>query len=498
VQYLHDHGIVHRDLKPGNIFLDDGVVKIGDYGLSKFISCSRRSGQTGSVGTFHYMAPEIGQGKYGKEIDIYALGILLYEMLTGRVPFDGESSQEIIMKHLTAQPEMQDVEARFVPVIERALAKTPEERFGSVAEMMQPLGWSSQWPAGGPPAPTPVSVPALLDPQPLLPAPRREQRRPAADDRTAQSDWEWLGEPIRWLLLMALVILIMTRIQWLVPIAATVGTVYAFYLLFSVVLDLTFGTQDEGPPATTAITPAQHERALGRQQRYVALQAQQAREERVRQSVAQTPGLVRITQLVGSLLMSALVCAVLSLIMTVIGSDRDVDGWSDWLPMFAWLAISSTLGTWTVLVPSKLWEAREGDAALRRFLQLVLGMGLGAGIGLLGGLLMVDPTYVLHFEPLTAGRLPALLYSPDGLPRPLAYALYFGGLMLVLRWWQQADPLRPTRLGLAATLLVTLASVGLWLILPIPRSFMIATSMSIGIQLAAPWMSARERNQRIA
>ena len=59
---LHDHGIVHRDLKPGNIFEDDGVIKIGDYGLSKFISASRRSGQTESVGTFHYMAPEIGRG----------------------------------------------------------------------------------------------------------------------------------------------------------------------------------------------------------------------------------------------------------------------------------------------------------------------------------------------------------------------------------------------------------------------------------------------------
>ncbi len=74
VAYLHDHGIVHRDLKPANIFEDEGIVKIGDYGLSKFISCSRRGGQTESVGTFHYMAPEIGKGEYGKEIDIYALG----------------------------------------------------------------------------------------------------------------------------------------------------------------------------------------------------------------------------------------------------------------------------------------------------------------------------------------------------------------------------------------------------------------------------------------
>ena len=106
VAYLHDHGIVHRDLKPGNIFSDEGVVKIGDYGLAKFISCSRRSGQTESVGTVHYMAPEIANGRYGREIDTYALGIILFEMLTGRVPFEGESVGEVLMKHLTAEPDL--------------------------------------------------------------------------------------------------------------------------------------------------------------------------------------------------------------------------------------------------------------------------------------------------------------------------------------------------------------------------------------------------------
>jgi serine/threonine protein kinase len=127
---------VHRDLKPGNIFDDEGVVKIGDYGLSKLISASRRSGQTESVGTFHYMAPEIGRGVYGKGIDIYALGIILYEMLTGRVPFDGETSQEIIMKHLTDNPDTTAVPQPFRAVIQRALRKDPDKRFESVQQML--------------------------------------------------------------------------------------------------------------------------------------------------------------------------------------------------------------------------------------------------------------------------------------------------------------------------------------------------------------------------
>src|SRR5690606_12252453 len=100
-----------------------------------FISCSRRSGQTESVGTFHYMAPEIGRGVYGKEIDIYALGIMLHEMLTGQVPFDGESTQEIIMRHLTADPDLTRVPAPYVGVIRKSLAKDPAHRYSSVAEM---------------------------------------------------------------------------------------------------------------------------------------------------------------------------------------------------------------------------------------------------------------------------------------------------------------------------------------------------------------------------
>src|SRR4029077_16348209 len=75
VAYLHDQGIVHRDLKPGNIFLENGIVKVGDYGLSKSMGNSQRTAQTQSLGTVHYMAPEISTGNYNKQIDIYAAGI---------------------------------------------------------------------------------------------------------------------------------------------------------------------------------------------------------------------------------------------------------------------------------------------------------------------------------------------------------------------------------------------------------------------------------------
>jgi hypothetical protein len=135
VAYLHDHGIVHRDLKPGNVFLENGMVKVGDYGLSKAISTSQRTAQTQSIGTVHYMAPEISTGNYNKQIDIYAAGVILYEMLSGRPPFEGESSGEILMKHLTQPPDLSKLPPEYVPILAKALAKNPTQRYASMAEM---------------------------------------------------------------------------------------------------------------------------------------------------------------------------------------------------------------------------------------------------------------------------------------------------------------------------------------------------------------------------
>ena len=80
------------------------------------------------MGTVHYMAPEISTGNYGKGIDVYACGILLYEMLTGHVPFDGESAGEILMKHLTSTPDLSALPFEFVPIVSKALAKNPAQR----------------------------------------------------------------------------------------------------------------------------------------------------------------------------------------------------------------------------------------------------------------------------------------------------------------------------------------------------------------------------------
>lgn len=161
VSHLHSRGLVHRDLKPGNVFADGQTVKVGDVGLSKFISPSKQSAQTQSVGTVYYMAPEVAQGKYGPAVDQYALGIIAYELLTGKVPFDGESTGEILLKHLSGQPDLTVLPEAVRPVVAKALKKTPEERYPHVDDFAasfraavagQPLPVSSL-----PPIPTSAS-----------------------------------------------------------------------------------------------------------------------------------------------------------------------------------------------------------------------------------------------------------------------------------------------------------------------------------------------------
>ncbi len=176
VSYLHDHGIAHRDLKPGNLFIEKGMVKIGDYGLSKFISATQRSGHTESVGTVYYMAPEVSRGRYGKEVDQYALGVILYQMLTGRLPFDGESVGEILMKHLVEEPDVTGLAEPYRPVVARLLEKDPQRRFPSLGEALNQL--LDQMPA---------TAQAGSQSAPTQSHPGPEPRKPADEEPAAEN-----------------------------------------------------------------------------------------------------------------------------------------------------------------------------------------------------------------------------------------------------------------------------------------------------------------------
>ena len=197
--YLHERGIVHRDLKPANIFYDDGYVKIGDYGLSKHMSVSKHSGQTVSVGTVHYMAPEIGSGSYSKAIDIYALGVILFELLTGNLPFTGSSMGEILMRHLSDRPDLSGIPEPFASVISKALAKDPKDRYQDADEMIDALrqvGEVSDSIASFDPATLTRGprVPEAMDPERTMTTPPRVPPPPPPLDARASFGTEGASE----------------------------------------------------------------------------------------------------------------------------------------------------------------------------------------------------------------------------------------------------------------------------------------------------------------
>jgi serine/threonine-protein kinase len=141
LSFAHRNGIVHRDIKPHNIVVGgDGRLKVTDFGIAR--SGASQMTEAGSiVGTAQYLSPEQARGApVDPRSDLYSLGIVLYEMLTGQVPFTGDTPVEIAMKHLSQVPEPPSKLRSGVPhaldaVVMRALAKDPDQRYGSAEEM---------------------------------------------------------------------------------------------------------------------------------------------------------------------------------------------------------------------------------------------------------------------------------------------------------------------------------------------------------------------------
>jgi len=141
LRFAHRHGIVHRDIKPHNVLVDgEGRVKVTDFGIAR--AGASQMTETGSiVGTAQYLSPEQAKGgEVDPRSDLYSLGVVLYELLTGKTPFDGETPVEIAMKHLSTTPQppsklRPDVPRELDMVVMRALAKNPDERYQSADEM---------------------------------------------------------------------------------------------------------------------------------------------------------------------------------------------------------------------------------------------------------------------------------------------------------------------------------------------------------------------------
>ena len=147
LEHAHRHGVVHRDVKPGNLLRsDDGVVKLADFGIAKAGDAVSRITQVGSVlGTAAYLAPEQAAGEEaGPRADLYSLGVVAYQLLAGRLPYEAQSLTELALKQQRETPPMLDEIDPSIPhgvaqAVARALEMDPDRRYGSANEMREAL-----------------------------------------------------------------------------------------------------------------------------------------------------------------------------------------------------------------------------------------------------------------------------------------------------------------------------------------------------------------------
>lgn len=156
LEMAHKNNIIHRDIKPHNIMItEDGVAKVTDFGIAKAVSNSTITAFGTTLGSVHYFSPEHARGGYtDSKSDLYSLGVVMYEMVTGKVPFDADTPVSIALKHMQEEPVPPIKVNKEIPfavnqIILKAMKKDPNERYQNASEMIKDLNIALKRPEGG-------------------------------------------------------------------------------------------------------------------------------------------------------------------------------------------------------------------------------------------------------------------------------------------------------------------------------------------------------------
>lgn len=524
LSFLHDRGIVHRDLKPANVFRDQASIKVGDVGLSKYISESRRSAQTQSVGTVYYMAPEVARGRYGREVDVYALGIMLYEMITGTVPFEGQTTAEILMKHLTADPDVSVLPEKLRPVISAALEKDPDKRTSTVEEVDRQFRLAVVGQNVATPVPLQARA-AAVDVQPMTDKTHQRAEAPVVDiefhpNRTTETQttknamsalagyWSAVPAPLQWVIGGAVALLVIDS-GMLRPVAVggmIGGVAYLGYQLLSTFARETQPTEDRAT-ATATGSPSPQPRSRRSQPPVapVARKLPPAELAKKYRPVVYTPATARTitkrqraTDVSTSVSMSLVATA---LVTTAVFFTTDLLADTAQAVYFGTITM---LAAWALIVPSKLWEGVAGDNFSRRLVLGGLGMGVGLVAAVLPRYLLIDRTALFQSDATReyiVGRVN--LADGSGFPTVACFMLFFAALFAIRRWWWQVDSYRKARFCVSSALVTLLLGVFVASFLqkyafPDAIGATWALAISAVVQLSAGWTPAENRSLRPA
>ena len=541
--YLHDRGVVHRDLKPANLFLDAGVVKIGDIGLSKYITPSRRSGHTESVGTVHYMAPEVAHGRYGNELDVYSVAVMTYEMITGTVPFEGGSTGEIIMKHLTEKPDLSRLPEKLRPVIGKALEKDPQQRTHSVEQLARQVKAATRGETVFiKTSPVAMEIPedsfASVQPKNQTEPPHakradahqekrhRAERHQHGSEQTTDGHapgtlWGHSAQNVLWIALAAIVVVSIIgppRIFLSAFVLSIIGAFgYFIYWLFFVPFKPAQLSQAGREKLRKAADEQLQKGASGASPQAVKTAtveptAQQTPQPQVRpakrwrygqtnQAAALTPLTIRPVALrdrVSSASQSMTLAVAFSFpIIAVIAFLLPELQDPGRLGLFG---MTTIVASWLLILPAKMWEGTATDPSIRRLVLLSAGVVVGVIAFGLDQTLLVDVPRIADMttndtmfhdignQPLFE-KTPSLGRMLEYQPTLAGYVVFFAGLFGLRRWWWHTDAFRPKRFRVSSLVLTGILGFLITCVWAFPHGWaaLWAVAISAVVQLASTW-----------